>query len=416
MIPWNTANFPSPAASSIHVDERGEVYVYDGSTWRRTAATVKLFTQIKLTLYNFPTSDSGALYTRCREAFLPVLWPEQYSKLWCELKVVGSNGVIRKTDYQAKITYGQLWDWMLANIQIEDEAFKENLIINIYEVISDKSPGLVRCINSIYSSMRGRKKYYAKGYTGIDSGFVTHFSRPNLFSNLYSFVYGVNPSSNNNDAIWYPVGRAVYNYPKIGSNVVPFNNRLVYNASTGSYEESSSVMTVGNPIFLCEFVHGSGILDLCQVNDVSLIRGNWIIKQVSGVICFPLTRQNPNLRAFFIKPFGIDHIYVPALQAGETLVAEAIYRKGSNRKVRRQVVSTIPQNRFGNEVTAAWAYNAFFINSRKNYDSLVYFPEEVRFFVVYANGMRSQYYKGGIYFARRHCNMPVALLPKPYDT
>jgi len=351
-------------------------------------------------------------------------WNQLYAKAFVAIVIEGLP-----TSFQSDLTLAALEAWLWANVPVAGGVYMQNAQIQVYEVVVPQDDQRIVGYNTSYAMARGGDAYNRrKGREDaglpptyqIASGFKAQPAGPywtdayvdpgtQFLNDFFSIVAA--PSADSDKIFWFGTNRGnLYRQPRQGALVYPgAHPRMAYDVGTGSYVVCGNALQVGVPRFFGN--HSGGTIRYLQ--DMGQLRGTQYFNQRrNGVLVYPLT--NVDLRAFYIKPYGIDTFGVGFhIENGWQVIAEYVYGTGI-RDTSHRVVSTYAAWDDVAKLQRVWMNDLPFprLSVCRGVDT-PYLPRIVQFYALHVpTGLRTQAFPRRFALSSRECNVTMCLLPE----
>jgi hypothetical protein len=305
--------------NQVYVDVNRKIFKYDASTGFWVDYKDVEFKKVK-TFYSYCMGKASINPLNRIQEYQPspvnVTWDSLWSTSFLEV-VTDAVGAF----YFKNMTYDEFNTWAIATLPIDPGTgfFQCNLRINIYDIFdSNYDFKHIAGHNSMYGVARGRHYYYNSGYhgtfrlpanmAGLDPNFHnTRWLDPlnNFGDTLVNSFNGSIPlsSTDNEMCIWFSRSKHLYHQPKVSSRVQT-SGRISYNLTTRIYENCpDDSLFVGKPFVLSNTLGSTErILHL----DAKILKNNFVLRNQSCIMIYPLVSPDGNHIAFLMKPLGID--------------------------------------------------------------------------------------------------------------
>jgi len=351
-------------------------------------------------------------------------WNQLYSKAFIAIVIDGVP-----TSYQSNLTFADLETWLWANVPVMGGLYMQNAQIQVYEVVMPQDDQRIIGYNTLYAMARGGDSYNRrKGRQ--DAGMPTKYQIANGFKaqpggpywtdayvdpgqQFLNEFFGVvaAPSPDSDKIFWFGTNPGnLYRQPRQGAYVYPgVEQRMAYDVASGSYVVCGTYMNVGVPRFFGNYNGGT----VRSLQDMGQLRGSQYFNQRrNGVLVYPMT--NGDLRAFYIKPYGIDTFGIGFhIQNGWQVIAEYVYGTGIRDTSHRIVSAYEPWDDVA-KLQRVWMNDLPFprLSVCRGVDT-PYLPRTMQFYALHVpTGLRTQAFPRRFALSSRECNVTMILLPQ----
>jgi hypothetical protein len=343
MYAWHVPVLPAPSPGRLAVDELGRVHQYDAAAtaWQRRDFEVKETASIFLNSVKLNAGQPPWSRIVCPGILGPIIqtWDDFYRRSLVEAQLVGDNYPIGGPRfYMADMTMAELQAWLQTIIPQSGGEYDCSVQLRIHEVFDPA----IRCdqamgYNLLYSQARGGEAYghrlrgrHKKGLPswhesapGFDSGYFTDALKPFGRACLQQ-MFGITPATDDNGVVWFPIAtRNLYGQLPTTGISIPSKGRTSYDVVAGAYTNVDDWFTPGAPLLLA--MTDDPTPHFRSFENWNYLRGaQWVQNRARLMVVYPLTVGN--LRAVFVKPYGIDFAALRLAPETQTSLPNMIVR------------------------------------------------------------------------------------------